>query len=343
VTFSGAEYEGARRRFFLESDVASDLYHRFAKTSRSSTTTAIFRRLIADDHRFRSMTEIWLDGDHYKWRAMRTSGVSERYCTGDATDWEKFEAWARTVPDAMRSPLYHWTHMELRRPFGVTSLLSPATARQIFDRCNERLREDGFTTLGLLCGFRVAVVCTTDDPVDSLDAHRRLAERAAPATRVYPTWRPDRAFGVADPDAFNAWVARLEAAQGYYRRSLDCPEALSAARSSMSGAGPDHGLETMAAEPWTTRRGRRSSARVGQALAPRFARLVSAPCTAWPCWTMRVVAQQFHSERCASTQAALVLGPDTGFGFDRRLETRAVVPLLDWLTSRPAARTILQT
>jgi len=116
--------------FLLDSDVAVDLYHGCAKDLPIIDYHChLSPELIANDHRFRSITEAWLDGDHYKWRAMRTNGVPERYCTGDASDWEKFEAWARTVPDAMRSPLYHWTHMELRRPFGVTALLSPSTAR----------------------------------------------------------------------------------------------------------------------------------------------------------------------------------------------------------------------
>ena len=194
--------------------VAADLYHRFAADLPIIDYHChLSPEQMAADHRFRSITEIWLDGDHYKWRAMRANGVPERYCTGDATDWEKFEAWARTVPDTMRNPLYHWTHMELRRPFGVDALLSPATARDVFDRCNERLQEDGFTALGLLRSFRVAVVCTTDDPVDSLGAppaaggaarsrHARLSRRGG----------PDKVFAVEDPAAFNAWVARLEQA-----------------------------------------------------------------------------------------------------------------------------------
>jgi glucuronate isomerase len=186
--------------FLLESPVAADLYHRYADgLPIIDYHCHLSPEQMAGDHRFASITEIWLDGDHYKWRAMRANGVAEWYCTGDASPWEKFEAWARTVPDTLRSPLYHWTHMELRRPFGVDELLSPATARRIFDRCNERLREDGFTTLGLLRGFRVAVVCTTDDPVDDLQHHARLAERHEPDTRVYPTWRPDRIFAVEDP------------------------------------------------------------------------------------------------------------------------------------------------
>src|SRR6266508_986998 len=197
--------------FLLESDVAMDLYHRVAKgLPIIDYHCHLSPEQMASDHRFRSITEIWLDGDHYKWRAMRTNGIPERLCTGDGSDSEKFEAWARTVPETLRNPLYHWTAMELRRPFGIDRLLSPATAREIFDRCNERLREDGFTTMGLLRSWKVAVVCTTDDPVDSLEPHRRLAQRAEPATRVYPTWRPDAALAFEDPKAWNLWVGKLE-------------------------------------------------------------------------------------------------------------------------------------
>ena len=152
--------------FLLESDVAADLYHHHAAGMPIIDYHChLSPDQMADDHRFRSVTEAWLDGDHYKWRAMRANGVPERFCTGDATDWEKFEAWARTVPDTLRNPLYHWTHMELRRPFGITDLLSPSTARAVFDRANERmLREDGFTAMGLLRGFRVAVVASSPYP-----------------------------------------------------------------------------------------------------------------------------------------------------------------------------------
>ena len=156
--------------FLLETDVARDLYHRYAVGRPIIDYHChLPPEQIAQDHRFRSLTEIWLDGDHYKWRAMRSAGVSERFCTGDASDWEKFEAWARVVPDTLRNPLYHWTHMELRRPFGIEALLSPATAREVYDRATAQLQQPDFSTLGLLAGFRVAVVSTTDDPTDSLD------------------------------------------------------------------------------------------------------------------------------------------------------------------------------
>ena len=141
---------------------------------------------MAEDHRFRSITEIWLEGDHYKWRAMRTNGVPERFCSGDASDWEKFEAWARTVPETLGNPLFHWTAMELRRPFGIETLLSPETARPIYEHANARLKEDAFTALGLLAQFKVAVVCSTDDPTDTLECARGAREAQGPADAGLP-------------------------------------------------------------------------------------------------------------------------------------------------------------
>jgi glucuronate isomerase len=161
------------------------------------------------------LTQIWLSGDHYKWRAMRSNGVSEHYCTGGASDWEKFEMWARTVPYTLRNPLYHWTHMELKNPFEVKGqLLDPSTARAIYDHCNQKLAQDGFSTQGLLARFKVLVVCSTDDPVDSLQAHQRHGKDAGAATRLLPTWRPDRAMMVDDLASWNAWVDKLQAASG---------------------------------------------------------------------------------------------------------------------------------
>jgi glucuronate isomerase len=282
--------------FLLDSDVAIDLYNRYAKDLPIIDYHChLSPDLIATDHRFRSMTEIWLDGDHYKWRAMRANGVPERYCTGDATDWEKFSA-----------------------------RLAPETARGIFDRCNERLAEDGFTTLGLLRGFKVAVVCTTDDPVDPLDAHRRLAERVDPDTRIYPTWRPDRAFGVGDPDAFNAWVARLEAASGVaiggsLDRFLEALERRHAFFHEMGCRASDHGLETVAAEPWSDEDVATSFGRVrsGKALEAGDAlRLVSALLHRLALLDhARGWAQQFHvgALRNNNTRLRRALGPDTGF------------------------------
>jgi glucuronate isomerase len=242
--------------FLLETDLARDLYHRFvADLPIIDYHCHLPVAQIAGDHRFRSMTEIWLDGDHYKWRAMRANGVAERFCTGDATDQEKFEAWARTVPATLRNPLYHWTHFELKRPFGVTELLSGQTARAIYGHCNELLERPDFSTQGLLRQFRVAVVCTTDDPADSLEHHHALAQRVDPDTRVVPTWRPDAALAIEDPPAFNAWLDRLGAAAGMsiasFDRLLDALDQRHAAFHEAGCRASDHGLEQIHADDWT--------------------------------------------------------------------------------------------
>ena len=242
--------------FLLETDVARDLYHRLvADLPIIDYHCHLPVAQIAEDHRFRSMTAIWLDGDHYKWRAMRANGVDERFCTGDASDWEKFAAWARTVPATLRNPLYHWTHLELTNPFGIGDLLSERTARAIFDRCNELLSQPEFSTQGLLRKFNVAVVCTTDDPADTLEHHKALAARPDPDTRVVPTWRPDAALAIEDTAAFNRWLTRLELASGVsITRFTDMLDALDRRHAEFHEAGcraSDHGLEEIYADPWS--------------------------------------------------------------------------------------------
>jgi glucuronate isomerase len=309
--------------FLLETDISRALYEGAEHLPIVDYHCHLPVDQIALDHRFRSITEIWLDGDHYKWRAMRSDGVAERYCTGDASDWEKFEAWARTVPHTLRNPLYHWTHMELRRPFGIEELLSSKTARAVFDRCNARLQEPGFTTLGLLKQFRVAAVCTTDDPADPLDHHQALALRHEPETCVYPTWRPDRALGVDDPPAFNEWLNRLEAAAGAaisgFQQLLDALDRRHAAFHAAGCRASDHGLEHAYAEPWTDAevaatfdkaRGGRTpdrgeTARYRSFLVHRFALMDHA----------RGWVQQYHlgALRNNNTRLRRKVGPDTGF------------------------------
>jgi len=240
--------------FLLETDVARDLYHRcVADLPIIDYHCHLPVQQIASNHQFRSITGIWLDGDHYKWRAMRANGIDERYCTGDASDWEKFEAWARTVPATLRNPLYHWTHLELKKPFGITELLDARSARSIYERCNEQLRQPEFTTLGLLRQFNVAVVATTDDPADTLEHHHALARRPDPDTRVVPTWRPDAALAVEDVSAWNAWVDRLEAAAGASISNFEeFMDALDRRHAEFHEAGcraSDHGLEQMYASP----------------------------------------------------------------------------------------------
>jgi glucuronate isomerase len=310
--------------FLLETDVARDLYHRCARELPIIDYHCHLPvEQIAGDHRFRSITEIWLDGDHYKWRAMRTDGVPERFCTGDASDFEKFEAWARTVPHTLRNPLYHWTHMELRRPFGIEELLSEKTARSIFERCNEQLARPEWSAQGLLRHFRVAVVCTTDDPADTLEHHAALRRRGDSDTCVYPTWRPDRALAVEDPAAWNSWLGRLEAAAGLAISSfallLEALERRHTAFHELGCRASDHGLEQIYAEPCsdaeaerafaTVRRGEvpdaAATVRLKSALLHRLALLDHA----------RGWAQQFHlgALRNNNTRLRRQLGPDTGF------------------------------
>ena len=246
--------------FLLESAVAVGPLPPLRRgPARSSTTTATCR-----PSRWRptigsaSITEIWLDGDHYKWRAMRANGVAERFCTGDASDWEKFEAWARTVPDTLRNPLYHWTHMELRRPFGVDDLLSPATARGVFDRCNERLQEDGFTTLGLLRRLPRGGRLHDRRPGRLRSTRTTSAWRSGPIpTRasIRPGGRTGRSRSRTRRRSTRgsaAWSRRRAwRSAGGSRRCSTRSRPATTSSTTMGCRASDHGLETMCAEPWT--------------------------------------------------------------------------------------------
>jgi len=165
------------RDFLLENSIAQQLYHEVAsKMPIIDYHCHLNPALIASDVKFENLTQVWLAGDHYKWRAMRANGVGEKYCTGDASDKEKFLKWAETVPDTLRNPLYHWTHLELQRYFGIEDLLHPGTAGKIYQQANEMLAEDDFSVRNLIQKMNVEVICTTDDPVDSLVHHRKLRE-----------------------------------------------------------------------------------------------------------------------------------------------------------------------
>ncbi|MEM7145221.1 MAG: glucuronate isomerase [Verrucomicrobiota bacterium] len=209
---------------------------------------------IAGDREFENLTQIWLEGDHYKWRAMRTAGVEERLITGEASDEEKFSAWAATVPATLRNPLYHWTHLELRRHFGVEELLGPDTAESVYARCGEQLRGGGMSTRGILEKMKVKVVCTTDDPVDDLRWHRQMAGEEM-ATRAYPAFRPDAGMAVEDAGAFNAWVGRLEEASGMGVTDFESYlVALRQRHDFFHEAGcrlSDHGVTTMVCDDYT--------------------------------------------------------------------------------------------
>jgi glucuronate isomerase len=211
---------------------------------------------VARDHVFENLSRAWLEGDHYKWRAMRSNGVEERFCTGrDTSDWEKFEKWAETVPYTMRNPLYHWTHLELKTAFGETRLLGPSTAREIYESCSGMLRSAGYSCRGLMQKYHVEVVCTTDDPVDSLEHHARCREENFPV-RMLPTWRPDRAMGVESPRDFRAYVERLSTVSGVTISTFDdLMTALRARHDFFAGMGcrlSDHGIEEFYAREYTS-------------------------------------------------------------------------------------------
>src|SRR4051794_3400539 len=196
--------------FLLLNKTARHLYHEYA----SRQPILDFHchlpvKDIADDRRFNNLAEIWLEGDHYKWRAMRTNGVPERYCMGHASPYDKFMAWARTVPYTLRNPLYHWTHLELKRYFDVDDLLNELTSESIWRRANERLQHEDLSTQGILRKFQVTVSCTTDDPSDSLEHHKFVNSRDL-GFRMYPTFRPDKALTVDQPETFNRWLDGLE-------------------------------------------------------------------------------------------------------------------------------------
>ncbi|MGL6225617.1 MAG: glucuronate isomerase [Thermoguttaceae bacterium] len=184
--------------FLLHSPAAKQLFHDFAEhLPIIDYHSHLPPRLIAENHSFSNMTEIWLSGDHYKWRAMRAAGIPERLITGDASDWDKFQVWSEVIPQTLRNPLYHWTHLELRRPLGMDEfLLGPETAPKIWKRGNALLRKPEFSTHGILRQMNVDLVCTTDDPVDSLEYHRAIAADPDCPVQVFPTFRPDRAMNI---------------------------------------------------------------------------------------------------------------------------------------------------
>lgn len=242
-------------KFLLHSEAAARLYKSYAERQPIlDFHSHLPARDIAENRRFRNLAEVWLEGDHYKWRAMRANGVPERYCSGDADPYEKFLAWAKTVPFTLRNPLYHWTHLELTRYFGIEDLLDERSAPKIWKRANEQLAEGALTTQGILKKFGVRIVCTTDDPTESLEFHRSIAEQGI-ATRVYPTFRPDRAIDASNPAEFNAWIDRLQAAAGI--EIVRLPDFLDALRKrhdffhQHGCRASDHGLETCPADPCT--------------------------------------------------------------------------------------------
>jgi glucuronate isomerase len=235
--------------FLLRSETARILYHDYAKEMPIIDYHChLPPDQIAQDKQFENLTQIWLYGDHYKWRAMRANGINEKYCTGNADDWEKFEQWAATVPYTMRNPLYHWTHLELLRYFDIDILLNKDTAREIYDECSAKLKQKDFTVKSLLRRMNVKVICTTDDPTDSLEYHQLIADSGFDI-KVLPTFRPDKAMLLIDsPAEFQQYLNKLFEVAGVSNGST-YEDLLAALKNrhdffaEMGGCLSDHGLE----------------------------------------------------------------------------------------------------
>ncbi len=242
--------------FLLQTKTAKVLYHEHAeKMPIYDYHCHLPAQQIAEDHRFENLTQAWLYGDHYKWRAMRTNGVVERFVTGDASDPEKFEKWATTVPYCLGNPLYHWTHLELKRYFGIASkLLGPDTAVEIYNTCSEMLRTAEFSVRNIMRKMNVKLVCTTEDPLDSLGHHKKIRQDGF-EIKVHTAWRPDKAMAVEDVTALNQWIDRLEEATDMEIKGFGSYiEALRKRHDYFHQNGcrlSDHGLETVDAEDYT--------------------------------------------------------------------------------------------
>lgn len=242
--------------FLLESKTAERLYHDYAKDLPIiDYHNHLPQQQIAENRQFENMTQIWLAGDHYKWRAMRANGVNEAYITGNKPDAEKFGKWADTVPYAMRNPLYHWTHLELQRYFGIKDLLAPNTADRIYHACNEQLQTTEFSVRNLLRKMKVEQVCTTDDPLDSLNFHQDL-QNGDFEIGVAPAFRPDKAMNPDDLEALNLYIDKLEGLSNTTIADYDSYlKALKARHDYFAENGcsvSDHGLEHIYAEPYET-------------------------------------------------------------------------------------------
>ena len=339
--------------FLLQTKTAQDLYHRHAaKMPIFDYHCHISPQDIATDRQFANLTQIWLYGDHYKWRAMRTNGVDEKYCTGTASDWEKFEKWAMTVPYTFRNPLYHWTHLELKRFFGVDQLLSPATAREIWETCNAKLNTPEYSVRNIIRMAQVHTICTTDDPVDNLEHHQAIRASGF-EVHVLPAWRPDKAMTAENPKAYNQYLDQLATVTGKEISTFThLMEALEERHQYFHDQGcrlSDHGLETAYAEDYTAAEIETIFTRVrsGKTLNPGEL-LKFKSCMLYEFGIMdhrKGWTQQYHlgALRNNNTRMFRTLGPDTGFDSIGDFEiARPLSRLLDRLdTHNQLAKTIL--
>jgi glucuronate isomerase len=309
--------------FLLQTRVARRLYHQYAEAEPILDYHChLSPKDIAENRQFRNLFEIWLEGDHYKWRAMRSNGVSERFCTGSADPFAKFQAWAATVPHTLRNPLFHWTHLELKRYFDIEEMLDEASAGRIWKEANEQLATPELTTQGILKKFGVKTVCTTDDPADDLRYHKAMAASGA-STQMLPAFRPDKALTVNQPPAFNQWVKQLaEAADTEIDSFSDFLDVLRARHDFFHSQGcrlSDHGMnqcyasfcneKTAAAIFAKARKGKPASVEEHAQFAT-FMMVFFGQLDAKKGWV-----KQLHLGALRNNNARLLkqLGPDTGF------------------------------
>ena len=344
--------------FMLGGESARKLFHEHAEAMPIIDYHChLVPQQIAENIQFRDITQLWIVdghyGDHYKWRAMRANGTSEEYITGSKQEsWATFEKWAETMPYLMRNPLYHWSHLELSRVFGIEKLLSPATARDIYEECNAKLATEEFRGQALIKKFNVKVVCTTDDPADDLRWHKQIAEHPF-GVKVLPAWRPDKAMAIEDPASYKAYIEKLGQAAGMEIRSYtDLIEALDKRHKFFASMGcklSDHGLETFYATNYTQAEIDATFKAVLDGKAPDFVQLDKfrsaflhdmAVMDAESDWT-----QQFHigAIRNNNTKMYKTIGPDTGYDAIHDLSsTQAGHRFLDRLTLEgKLAKTIL--
>lgn len=309
--------------FLLTTDAARELYHGYAeKMPIIDYHCHLPPAEIAEDKTWENIAQVWLGGDHYKWRQMRSNGVDERFVTGDASWHDKFVKFAETMEVLLKNPLFDWSHLELARYFGVEERLSRATAESIWERCNARLREPGFSARGFMVRSNVKAVCTTDDPVDTLEHHKAVADSGF-AVRVLPTWRSDKAGKIDEPAAWNAWMDRLAAAAGTPVRTwddfLDAMDKRHAFFESRGCVASDYGITEIFAAPYTTgeikaifRKVREGGvATPAEAYKFKSAWLYEGLCAdARANWSTQL---HYSCLRNANSRMMQKLGPDTGF------------------------------
>lgn len=340
--------------FLLETDTAKHLFHdHAAKMPIIDYHCHLSPKMVADDYKFKNITELWLGGDHYKWRAMRTNGVGERFITGTATDWEKFEKWAATMPYCFRNPLYHWTHLELRTAFGIDKLLCPETAREIYEACNEQLAKPEFSARGLMRRYHVECVCTTDDPIDTLEHHKRTRESDF-EIKMLPAWRPDKAMNIDHSD-FADYVEKLsEAADMQIATFADMMSALQRRHDYFKEQGcclSDHGIDEFYDEPYTLSQIETIFSKAMRKLTlSTFEVRQYKNCFLTLCAEMDAAdgwVQQFHYGPLRNTNTRMfnAIGADTGFDSIGEFATaKAMARFFDKLNSEGClARTIIYT